>query len=84
MKLCTQLLHSVHCYFLIGNTKQTSYLQEGNVNVISMDECRGTWGSYVYYGSMCIFKWGTTACQVIIYTIEQYLCLYMGKGGVTS
>jgi hypothetical protein len=46
-----------------------------------MDECRGTWGSYVYYGSICVFKWGTTACQVIIYTIEQYVCLYMGKGG---
>ncbi|XP_063414986.1 chymotrypsinogen B-like [Mytilus trossulus] len=43
--------------------KQTITLQEGDVSVIPIDVCRNTWGSYVYYGNLCVFSWGTTACQ---------------------
>ncbi|XP_071152168.1 chymotrypsinogen B-like [Mytilus edulis] len=46
-----------------SRASQTITLQEGDVNVIPIDVCRNTWGSYVYYGNLCVFSWGTTACQ---------------------
>lgn len=41
-------------------------LQETNLTVIATSLCSATWGSYVYYDSLCVISYGSTPCSVSV------------------
>nr|XP_022326654.1 chymotrypsinogen B-like [Crassostrea virginica] len=49
-----------------GKTQDADHsdvLQETNLTVIATSLCSATWGSYVYYDSLCVISYGSTPCS---------------------
>ncbi|XP_062577531.1 chymotrypsin B-like [Saccostrea cucullata] len=54
--------------FVIGwgktlDSDHSNLLQESTMTVIETNLCSTTWGSYVYYDSLCVISYGSTPCS---------------------
>lgn len=45
------------------DASQSDVLQETPMTVIDTSLCSATWGSYVYYDSLCVISYGSTPCS---------------------
>lgn len=55
--------HQVFSFFS-SDASHSEVLKETPMTVIDTSLCSATWGSYVYYDSLCVISYGSTPCSV--------------------
>lgn len=69
--------HQVFSFFS-SDASHSEVLKETPMTVIDTSLCSATWGTYVYYDSLCVISYGSTPCSVSQRERER-LCVTCGQ-----